>query len=112
MSRLFLIISFVFFAHTVVAGPNTVTKHYNVNGVCKQCKARIENAAYIKGVKFAEWNVDTHDLTIKYDSTKTSPEVFLKSIADAGHDNDLFKADDAVYGKIHHCCRYRPENKK
>jgi len=93
------------------AGSHTVTKHFNVNGVCEQCKTRIENAAYVKGVKFAEWNVDTHDLTVKYDSEKTSPEVILKNIAKAGHDNELFKAETDDYDKLHKCCHYRSGTK-
>ena len=71
-----------------------VTHKYNVNGVCEQCKKRIEDAAYIKGVKYADWEVDTHLLTIKYDSTKTSDTAVLQSIAKAGHDNELRKATD------------------
>ena len=108
---LFLIV-FTFMAQSNVFAGSTVTKHFNVNGVCDQCKARIENAAYVKGVKYADWNVDTHDLTLKYDSTKTSPEIILKSIAKAGHDNELFKAEDADYNKIPSCCKYKSGIKK
>ena len=86
---------------------NNVTHKYNVNGVCEQCKKRIENAAYIKGVKYAGWNVETHNLTLKYDSTKTTPEIILKSISKAGHDSELFKATDEDYNKLPTCCRYR-----
>ena len=115
MQRLFsfLLIAGLFLTPTVsFAGGKNVTMHFKVNGVCEQCKTRIENAAYVKGVKYAEWNVDTHDLIVKFDSTKTSPEVFLKSIAKAGHDNDLFTAEEADYNKIAKCCRYRSGIKK
>ncbi len=106
-----LIIAACFLSGEVFAGNTVVTRHFNVDGVCGKCKERIENAAYVKGVKYADWNIDTHDLTVKYDSAKTSPEIFLQSIAKVGHDNELFKADDAVYNKIHKCCRYRKEAK-
>ncbi len=115
MQRLvfFLLVSFSFLSPaSVFAGKPIVTKHYNVNGVCEQCKARIESAAYVKGVKYADWNVDTHDLTVKYDSTKTSPEIILKSVAKAGHDNELFKAEDEDYNKIAKCCKYKSGIKK
>ncbi len=113
MQRVFLFIALTFFIQSdVFAGPNTVTKHFNVNGVCSQCKERIENAAYVKGVKFADWNIDTHDLTVKYDSTKTSPEIILKSIAKAGHDNEMYKAEQEDYNKIASCCKYRSQIKK
>ena len=52
------------------AGIHDVVKaSYTVNGVCEQCKKRIEDAAYAKGVKYADWDVDTHLLTLKYDSS-------------------------------------------
>lgn len=90
-----------------LAGNTVVLRHYNVAGVCGKCKARIESAAYVKGVRFAEWSVESHDLAIKYDTVKTSPAVFLKSIAKAGHDNEMFKAEDNDYNKLPACCKYR-----
>ena len=114
MKRLvfFFLMALTFLSQGIVFAGNNVTKRFNVNGVCEKCKARIENAAYIKGVKYADWNVDTHDLTVKYDSTKTSPEIILKNIAKSGHDNELFKAEDADYNKIPSCCKYRSGIKK
>ena len=90
---------------------NIVTDHKKVEGVCEQCKKRIEDAAYVKGVKTAEWNPDTRDLYLRYDSTKTNTEIILKSVAKAGHDNELFKADDADYAKQPKCCRYKTVKK-
>ena len=91
--------------------PNVVTAQYTVIGNCGQCKARIEDAAYIKGVKFAEWDKHTQLLTIKYDSTKTGPNLFLQSIARAGHDAGDFKATNEDYNKLPNCCKYRSGNK-
>ena len=113
MQRLLpLLIAFNFLFQSNVFAGNTITRHFKVEGVCEKCKARIENAAYVKGVKYADWNIESSDLTVKYDSTKTSPEVFLKSVAKAGHDNELFKAEDADYNKIASCCKYRSGTKK
>jgi copper chaperone CopZ len=114
MQRLVIFLSIAvtfFFQNNVFAG-NNITRHFKVSGVCEKCKTRIENAAYVKGVKYADWNIDSQDLTVKYDSTKTSPEIFLKSIAKAGHDNEMFKADDEDYNKIASCCKYRSGIKK
>ena len=109
---LFLLFAFLL-PGKVHAGDHTVvTGVYNVNGVCDQCKRRIEDAAYVRGVKFAEWNVDSHALTVKYDSSKTSYETVLKSIARAGHDNELLKATDEDYNKLPKCCLYRSGIKK
>jgi len=91
---------------------DVITANYQVNGVCEQCKARIESSAYTKGVKFAEWNVDTHILSLKYDSSKTSADIILKNIATAGHDNEKYTAADQDYNKLPSCCRYRTVNKQ
>ena len=92
-------------------GHDVVSGHAHVSGVCDMCKNRIENAAYIRGVKKAEWNADTQDLQVRYDSTKTNLGAILKCVAAAGHDNELYKATDDDYGKIPKCCRYRTVKK-
>ncbi len=43
---------------------------------------------------------------ITYDSRKTTLNEILKRIADAGYDNDVYRAPDAVYNKLHMCCQY------
>ena len=97
---------------TFAGNPNVVTNKYTVNGVCDKCKKRIEEAAYLKGVKYADWNVDTHVLTVKYDSTKTSADLILQRVAKAGHDSEHFKATDDDYNKLPSCCMYRSGIKK
>ena len=99
--------------NTLLAGSHDVVKQtFVVNGVCEQCKKRIEEAAYVKGVKYADWNVETHDLTVRYDSSKTKPEIILQNIANKGHDNQMFKAPDNDYNKLPSCCRYKSGIKK
>ncbi|MCD6013666.1 MAG: copper chaperone [Flavipsychrobacter sp.] len=102
-----LFIAAFFLGNSAFAGNTIVVRTFHVDGVCGKCKERIENAAYVKGVRFAEWKKSTGELTVKYDSTKTSPEVFLKNVAKSGHDNELFKAEEGDYGKISPCCKYR-----
>ena len=90
---------------------NIVTAHVSVSGVCDKCKNRIEDAAYIKGVKHASWNANTQDLTIKYDSTKTNTDAILQNIAKAGHDNEKYKATETDYNKLPNCCHYKTVKK-
>ena len=48
-----------------------VEQSFEVNGVCKMCKARIEKTACKqKGVKNAEWDINNHLLTVLYDKSK------------------------------------------
>ena len=84
-----------------------------VDGVCGMCKARIEKAAIkTKGVKSAVWSVQTHELALIYDASKTNVESISKSIAAVGHDTQSVKASDEAYQSIHGCCRYRDDEVK
>lgn len=78
-----------------------------VSGNCGQCKSRIENALDMKGIKSAEWNVDTKMLEVVYVPEKISIEQINKLIASVGHDTETEKAADSVYLKLPDCCLYR-----
>jgi outer membrane receptor for ferrienterochelin and colicins len=54
--------------------PIFTANHFKVFGACDQCKARIEAAAKILGVKSAEWDVDTKQLSITYNPAQVSVE--------------------------------------
>lgn len=80
---------------------------FEVNGNCETCKQRIETAAYsVKGVKSAVWNIETHQLELIINEEKTDVAAVKKAIVAVGHDVGELKADDAVYDKLHHCCKY------
>jgi copper chaperone CopZ len=91
---------------TSTLSAQTKTDTFAVNGNCNMCKERIEQAADLKGVSFASWDVKTKKLTVKYNTEKVSLEDIQKSIAKAGHDSPGYKADNKVYDKLHHCCQY------
>lgn len=81
-----------------------------VDGVCEMCKERIEKAAIkTKGVKSAQWNIETHELKLIYDGRKTSIDTIKSSILAVGHDIANLKASDEAYNSVHPCCRYRNE---
>jgi copper chaperone CopZ len=83
------------------------TQILKVNGECSMCKKTIENACYgVKGLKKADFNVDSLTLTVTFDSTKTTPKAILKRVAMVGYDNEQFKAPDKAYFKLHGCCQY------
>lgn len=83
------------------------TTQFHVSGVCGQCKTRIENAAFIKGVKWAQWDVETGVLSVIYRSDKVEPDAVHKAVARAGHDTEKFRAPDEVYSRLPRCCAYR-----
>ena len=90
---------------------DVVSATYEVDGVCGMCKNRIENAALsLDGVISADWSMETHKLNVTY-KKDVNPDQILKAIADAGHDNEKFKAPDVVYNNLPNCCHYRDKDK-
>lgn len=84
-----------------------------VDGVCGMCKARIEKACLnTKGVKWADWNVDTHELKLIFDERKTNTKTIKDAVLAVGHDVKDVKATDEAYAKVHPCCKYRDESVK
>lgn len=82
----------------------------DVDGVCMMCKKRIEKAALnTKGVKFAQWNVKTHELKLIIDERKTSVKAIQQKMANVGHDTKAMKAPKEAYDNLHPCCKYRDE---
>ncbi|TVZ56751.1 copper chaperone CopZ [Lutibacter sp. Hel_I_33_5] len=81
-----------------------------VDGICGMCKKRIEKAALnTKGVKFAIWNVKTHQLNMIIDERKTTVNKIQKNIAEVGHDSKGYVATEESYNAVHPCCKYRDE---
>ncbi|MTI22766.1 copper chaperone [Fulvivirga sp. RKSG066] len=78
-----------------------------VSGNCEMCKARIESALEIKGIKLAEWNMDSQKLFIAYREDKISEKEIHDAIVATGHDTDKKKAEDEVYAKLPYCCLHR-----
>lgn len=84
-----------------------------VAGSCEMCKERIETVVKArKGVRTADWNVNSQQLLVVYNPSVIAIEKIQCSIADAGHDNDFEKARDKVYEKLPACCRYRELNNR
>lgn len=84
-----------------------ITAEFEVSGVCKMCEKRIEKAALIKGVKFAEWKKETQILKVIYKPQNLSEDDIHNAVAKVGHDTDKVKAADAIYKKLPDCCAYR-----
>ena len=105
-----LIILILAVSTTAFAQEKNKKASLEVDGVCNMCKNRIEKACITtKGVKSADWNVETHELKLIFDERKTDLKTIQQRIANAGHDTKEIKATDEAYNKVHPCCRYRDE---
>jgi periplasmic mercuric ion binding protein len=87
-----------------------VTEKIKVSGLCGDCKKRIEKAAYVPGVKRAEWDSNTQILTVIYRPSKTSVDKIETSIVTVGYDAGDMKASEEAYNKLPQCCAYREED--
>jgi mercuric ion binding protein len=111
MKRLIVFLTIIFNSVFLFAQQkDIVTETYKVEGNCNMCKKRIEEAAYIKGVKKAEWNKDSHQLTVIYRSSKTNAEQVLAAVAKAGHSSEKITASDKDYNSLPECCHYKTKS--
>ncbi len=84
---------------------------FEVDGKCEMCKNRIEKAALgVDGVKYAIWDIPTHQLSLVVDERKTNAMEIKTALVAVGHDTKELKATQEAYDKIHPCCRYREDS--
>ncbi|MFM1933050.1 MAG: hypothetical protein RL226_2353 [Bacteroidota bacterium] len=107
-----LVLSLLLLAFSATA-QKTQTATFWVGGVCEMCEERIENALDVKGVKVADYNLQTHKVTVTFNSKKISEDKLHALLNAAGHDTEKSKASDEAYDRVHGCCKYRdPEVQK
>ena len=104
MKSLFL--SLLFAVIATVGFAQTKSETLKVSGECGSCKKKIESAAKKAGATYAVWDVDSKELSIKYNSTSTNSAKIQKAIADVGYDTPDYRATDEAYNKLDGCCQY------
>ncbi|WP_299711983.1 cation transporter [uncultured Tenacibaculum sp.] len=112
MKKIITIICLVFvaFAGQAQKKKRNAKLSLKVDGVCMECKVRIEKAALnTKGVKYANWDLNTHQLMVIIDERKTDKKTVCQKVAGVGHDTKNFKAPKEAYDKLDACCKYRDE---
>jgi len=72
------------------------------------CKVRIEKAALgVPGVKYAVWDIPSHQLSMIIDERKTNTMEIKTALVAVGHDTKELKATEEAYNKVNACCKYR-----
>lgn len=107
LSIIALFVSLSLFAQTQ---KSVITETIRVEGTCGMCKKRIEKAAYIKGVKRADWDKATQTLTVTFNSKQTNLDKIALEVANVGHTANGIEADSNVIDKLPKCCDYRDPN--
>ena len=86
------------------------TIEFQVKGNCDQCKKRIENAAYIKGVKSTYWNEEKQSLKVIYRTDKVTELEIHQAVAKSGHQTNMVEVDKKAYQELPECCKYQDKD--
>jgi mercuric ion binding protein len=93
-----------FFIATAKAQEQTIV--IKTSAVCGECKKHIETALnYTKGVKSANLDVESKEVTVVYKSEKTTPDKIREAISKAGYDADSIPANPKSYERLEPCCK-------
>lgn len=104
-----IILGTLLFFSVLFSAQNLSKAQFQVKGNCDMCKDRIETAAKAAGATAARYSLDTHLLTVELQNSVSADHI-LKKIADVGHDNEKYRAEDSVYNKLPGCCLYDRES--
>ncbi len=109
MKQLMLIIVAIFIAGTSFSQEKTSkfeTVVIQTSAQCGDCKERIEEGLnYMKGVSFAELDLESKKVTVKFNTSKVSLDEVKKKINTIGYDADDYKADSEAVLKLPACCQ-------
>lgn len=110
MKNTLLIIAIFLSASFKAQSDNIVDQKIFVNGKCGMCEDRIENLLDVKGIKLAEWDLNTKMCRIVYRKDKITEKEIHQLLANGGHDTKKVKASEKAYNNLHHCCHYERED--
>lgn len=73
---------------------------------CEMCKKRIEDKLnYTKGVKFAELDVTSKVLTVKFNESKITEKNVKEILSSIGYHADDVKRDEKAHANLPGCCQ-------
>ncbi len=94
------------FAFSQKPAAKTETVVIMTSAECDECKERIEGSLnYTKGVKFAELDVASRKLTVKFKNDVITLAEIKKQISSLGYNADEVLADPVAYEKLPACCK-------
>ena len=106
---------FVYTAVSILLSTNAMAQKkadllFSVDAACGMCEARIEAAYDVKGIIFADYDLNTNMLHVVYKTNLFPDTIDVHRIAaNVGHDTNIIKATDEAYSNLHSCCKYRDE---
>jgi mercuric ion binding protein len=101
-----IILSFLMLFCAPIFAQKTTVIQIQTSAQCGDCKERIETALnQSKGVAYAELNLETKIVEVKFKSAKVDPATLRLIIAKIGYDADQIKADAAAQKQLPLCCQ-------
>ena len=98
----------LFFMTTAAIAQNTKvnTISFITTAICGECKERIEEKLnYTKGVIYAELDLDTKMLTVKYKTAVITEQQIKETLAGIGYSSDTVVRNREAYLALPKCCR-------
>lgn len=84
----------------------TETVEIKTSAKCGMCKDLLEETLnYTSGVKYAELDLETKVLKIKFRKDKLNKEKLIKIINETGYDADSSPANKKAYADLPNCCK-------
>ncbi len=103
---LLMLVMFTFNASAQEKKSKYETVMIQTSAECGDCKDRLEDLMnYTKGVSFAELDLETKKLTVKFKSSKISLAEIKTKISGLGYDADEVKAIPEAVKKLPLCCQ-------
>lgn len=79
---------------------------FYVRGNCGMCEERIETSIKkVDGIIAADWNVETKNISVTYDTLKIDEAKIQQAIANTGHETKTFASPQAVHDALPECCK-------
>ena len=76
------------------------------SAICGSCKDKIESELnYTKGIVFAELDMETKEVTVKYKTKHISEEGVKKVVTGLGYDAGDMKRNEEAFNKLPKCCQ-------
>ena len=110
MKKIFVLFQIILLSHFIVSAQKNDNGTTNVRIIttsqCSQCKEIIEAAlAFEKGIKSSDLDLKTRELTVVYNSKKTTDAQIRSAVSKQGYDADDVKKDEKAYKKLPACCK-------
>ncbi len=102
---LFSICALFYYSCSNTNNQNKQAEFY-VRGNCGMCEERIETTLKnVDGIVLADWDVETKNLAVTYDSLKLTDLKIQEIVANTGHESKNFQSPQAVHDALPECCK-------